>query len=68
MISVFDVPEIRVMRKKLGVTQDKMAQVLKISLSTYQKYERGSDMPISRVKKCTEYILALEEVEKKISG
>lgn len=67
MISVYDVPEIRAKRKELSITQEKMAHVLKVSLSTYQKYERDFDMPISKVKKCTEYFLALEEVDEKIT-
>ncbi len=44
-----------------------MAHILKIGITTYKKYEKELDMPLSRVKKCTEYFLALEEVEKKIT-
>ena len=67
MITVFDVHEIRAKRKELSITQEKMAHILKISMSTYQKYERDMEMPISKIKKCTEYFLALEEVDEKIT-
>ena len=63
---VYKISEIREKRMKLKVSQNKMADLLKISVNSYKRYEKTGDMWFSQTEKCTEYLMALEEVEKKI--
>jgi DNA-binding XRE family transcriptional regulator len=64
---VYNVPEIRSKRIALKVSQGKMADVIKVNVNTYKRYEKSNDMWFSQAQKCTEYLRALEEVEKKIN-
>ncbi len=66
MITIYEVKEIREKRKELNLTQEKMAGILKIGITTYKRYEKGLDMPVSKAKKCTEYFKKLEALEKAI--
>ncbi len=61
MLTILSVSEIRFKRKGLGISQQKMADLLKLSYQTYQKYEKRGDMLVSQAIKCTEY---LQKVEK----
>ena len=62
---VFDVAEIRKRREALKISQEKMAEILRITPLTYFKYEKKGDMLLSQALKCTEYLKGIEEVENK---
>lgn len=64
--SIYDVPEIRKRRELLKISQEKMAEILKVTPLTYFKYEKKSDMLLSQALKCTEYLGGIEELEKKV--
>jgi len=64
--SIYDIQEIRKRREKLKISQEKMAEILKVTPLTYLKYEQKGDMLFTQALKCTQYLQALEEVENKI--
>jgi DNA-binding XRE family transcriptional regulator len=66
MAHIFVVSEIRKKRIELKVTQEKMASLLGVTSQSYLYYEKKGDMWLLQALKCTEYLLALEELEKKI--
>ena len=43
-----------------------MASVLGVSTQSFLTYEKTGDMKLSQALKCTEYLMALEELERKI--
>jgi putative transcriptional regulator len=42
---IYNTPDVKKIRKKIGLTQDKFAVMMGIPLSTYQKWEQGSRKP-----------------------
>ncbi len=68
MPHVYDVEQIKEKRKELGISQNKMASLLKINIRTYRRYEREDDMLFSQILKCTEYLKKTEELENNIKN
>ena len=55
-------------RESLGLTQADMARGLKISIFTYQTWERGVSMPNSENKEKLKDFIAKQEESKEVKG
>ncbi len=68
MPEVFTIEQMRKKREQLKISQSKMANILKVSWRTYQKYEKVGDMLLSQAIRCTEYLKKTEELENNIKN
>lgn len=63
MRQVLTMSEITQKRKRLKISQIKIAEILKVDVRTFRIYEKKNDIYVHLAEKCTDYLKMREDAE-----